>query len=318
MEFVILHLRAAVQQLYAAEPAAFMTLRSALVAEAKQAGDPGLAKQIGALRKPTTAAWAINHFVRTRPDDLESFREFAQLLREAQRTLDADQLRVLGRERARRVDAVGLRIADAAQASGVTLGPSVLEEVHESLVALIADEDAERAILTGSLVKALSYSGFGSVDIEDAAAMGHETPALTVIEGGARSGVHKEGLQKEVARDECDRKAPAQESAAEDAPAVDLEQRRQARREAERAALARALEAARAKLRAADRHVAVLTARQEEVTEGIADLERRLATARQRHDTVTTELEEAIRVRDETEAAEAAAQHALSDYDASR
>ena len=67
-----------------------------------ECGDADLAKQIGALRKPTIAAWAMNHFVRTRPDDLAEFRSFAELLREAQRTLDADQLRVLGRERAKR------------------------------------------------------------------------------------------------------------------------------------------------------------------------------------------------------------------------
>ncbi|HET8595084.1 MAG TPA: hypothetical protein VFM07_07550, partial [Intrasporangium sp.] len=94
---MILHLRAAVQQLYAAVPGEFVTVRSRIVAEAKQAGDKDLAKQVGALRKPTVAAWAVNHFVREHPDELETFHDFAELLREAQRTLDADQLRLLSR-----------------------------------------------------------------------------------------------------------------------------------------------------------------------------------------------------------------------------
>ena len=97
---VIMHLRAAVQQLYAARPSDFMAVRASLVAEAKTAGDAELARAVGKLRKPTVAAWAVNHFVREQREDLEELGGFAELLREAQRTLDGDQLRALGRERA--------------------------------------------------------------------------------------------------------------------------------------------------------------------------------------------------------------------------
>src|SRR3546814_21009797 len=61
--------------------------------------------------------------------------------------------------------------------------PSALAEVHETLVARIGDEEAEKKVLTGALVKAISYSGFGSVDIEGAVAIDDDEPALTVIEG---------------------------------------------------------------------------------------------------------------------------------------
>ena len=115
---MILHLRAAVEQLYAAPPARFTPLRSELVAQARSAGEKDLATSIGALRKPTVAAWAVNHFVREHADELEELRSFAELLREAQRTLDADQLRLLGRERAMRVDALADRIAEVAAAGG--------------------------------------------------------------------------------------------------------------------------------------------------------------------------------------------------------
>ncbi|GAA6524245.1 hypothetical protein [Intrasporangium sp. DVR] len=289
---MILHLRAAVQQLYAAPPARFTALRTELVSQAKSAGDQDLAKQVAALRKPTVAAWATNHFVRTHPEDLAEFRAFAELLREAQRTLDADQLRALGRERARRVDALGLQIAAAADEAGQSVGAGALAEVHDTLVALIADEEAEKKILTGALVKALSYSGFGSVDIDDAVAIEDAEPALTVIEGeGGGSGA---------------REAPA---------AVDLEERRRARRQAQRHRLAGALKAAQDAARDADRHVAVLTARQEEVTEGIADLERRLTTARERLARVSAELDDAVAERDRREAAQAQAEEALTQHD---
>jgi len=291
---VILHLRAAVEQLYAAPPARFTPLRSELVAQAKSAGEKGLATSIGALRKPTVAAWAVNHFVREHRDELDELRSFAALLREAQRTLDADQLRLLGRERARRVDAVGDRIAEAAADEGQKLGAGVSQEVRETLTALIADEEAEASVLTGALVKALSYSGFGSVDLADVVALedaGGEAeedvaprPSLSVVPGGGGD-------------------------------PVDLEERRRSRRTAERARLQSALDSARAELRAADRQVAVLTARQEEVTEGIADLERRLATARARLEKVTGELDEAAGIRDRREQQEAAARDALDAHD---
>jgi hypothetical protein len=294
---VILHLRAAVEELYAESPARFTARRSELAAQAKEAGDKDLAAAVTALRKPTVAAWAVNHFVRTCRDELDELRSFAELLREAQRTLDADQLRLLGRERSRRVDAVAERVAQEAAAAGQRMGASVAAEVRDTLTALIADEDAEATVLTGALVKALSYSGFGSVDLADAVALDDLSadaagaagaagrPSLSVLDGGGGD-------------------------------AVDLEERRRARRTAERERLSSALESAREALRSADRHVAVLTAREEEVTEGIADLERRLATARERLAKVGAELAEATAERDARETAEAAARRALEDHDA--
>ena len=296
---MILHLRAAVEQLYAASPARFTPLRSELVAVARKAGDKDLAKTIGALRKPTVAAWAVNHFVRDHADELEELREFAELLREAQRTLDADQLRVLGRERSRRVDALAERVAEESASAGQKLGAGVAQEVRDTLTAFIADEDAEASVLTGSLVRALSYSGFGSVDVEDVVALGGDRdagsarPSLSVIHGKAgEDGDEGTG------------------------DAVDLEERRRSRRAAERTRLQGALESARTELRTADRQVAVLTARHEEVTEGIADLERRLATARGRLEKVTRELDEATGIRDRKEKDEEAAQQALAEHDA--
>ncbi|WP_330474448.1 hypothetical protein [Terrabacter sp. C0L_2] len=295
---MILHLRAAVEQLYAVPPARFTPLRAELVAEARAAGEKSLATSIGALRKPTVAAWAVNHFVREHGDEVDELRAFADLLREAQRTLDADQLRVLGRERAWRVDALADRIAEVAGEQGQRLGAGVAQEVRETLTALIADEGAEASVLTGALVKALSYSGFGSVDVADVVALGDAgdegdggdgdgptRPSLSVLPGGGGD-------------------------------PVDLEERRRSRRTAERTRLQSAVETARTELRAADRQVAVLTARQEEVTEGIADLERRLATARARLEKVTGELDEAHGIRDRREEEEAAARKALDAHDA--
>ena len=296
---MILHLRTAVEQLYAAPLARFTALRTELVVQSRAAGDKGLAASISRLRKPTVAAWAVNQHVRGHRDGVADLRAFAQLLRTAQRTLDADQLRVLGRERARRVDDLADAIATAARESGQPLGAAVLQEVRDTLTALIADEQAEISVMTGSLVRALSYSGFGSVDIDDVVAAGDlgddrgdddtdsgdGRPELEVLQGGGA--------------------------------AVDLDDRRAARRAERRSHLVDTLDTARAALRAADRQVAVLTARHEEVTEGIADLERRLATARSRLEKGAGELDEATGIRDAAERAEGEAQRSLDSHDES-
>jgi hypothetical protein len=278
---VILHLRAAVQQLYAAPPARFTPLRSELVAEARSAGDKDLATSIGALRKPTVAAWAVNHFVRGSAEAMDDFRGFALLLREAQRTLDAEQLRLLGRERARRVDELAAQIEAAAAEAGQPIGAAAGAEVRATLTAFIADEAAERSVLTGSLVRALAYSGFGSVELDNVLAVEPsevgELPVMTET--------------------------------------VDLDERRRARAAAERAKLEATVDRARRAVEGAEHHVEILAARQEEASAGIADLERQLATARKRLEKVTAEHDEASGIRDSLRADLEGAQAALQHHD---
>ena len=297
---MILHLRAAVEQLYAAAPSRFTPLRGELVAQARAAGEKQLASSIGKLRKPTTAAWAVNHYVREGPTELAELQSFAELLRTAQRTLDADRLRALGRERAHRVDTVADAITQAAHRSGQSLGATVLQEVRDTLTALIADEAAEVSIMTGSLVRALSYSGFGSVDIDDVVALGDlpDDPPDGRTDDTAASGGR-----------------PELEVLPGGRTTVDLDERRAARRAEHHKRLAAALDTARSNLRTADRQVAVLTARHEEVTEGIADLERRLVAAHRRLEKVTVELDEASGIRDAAERAEGEAQRRRDDHD---
>lgn len=301
--YVILHLRAAVQQLYAAGLGEFMSQRSALVAEAKAAGERDLANQVGALRKPTVAAWALNHFVREHPDELEEFHEFAELLREAQRTLDADQLRVLSRERARRVDALARKVESASRAAGQPVSDAVGQEIRQSLTAFIADEAAEESIRTGALVRPLQYSGFGDVDIEGIAAI----PArqLRVLPGG-RDDTDTTATDIATARgnDEDDEQARAAE-----------EERRRAARAAalaaERARLQRALDRATRAREDAERKAEVQQARVDEAREGVADLERQLAAARDRLEKATRKRDELSGIREQRERAEAAARRAL-------
>ncbi|MDN5789839.1 MAG: hypothetical protein L0H25_03085 [Micrococcales bacterium] len=276
---MIMHLRAAVEQLYAAPLADFVSERTSLVAQARTAGDVALATSVAALRKPTVAAWAINHAVRSELVELDELHGFAELLREAQRTLDGDQLRLLGRERAKRVETVAAQVVASAKQAGHPLGPGAAAEVRETLTALVADEEAERAIRSGALVKALSYAGFGSVDIAD------------IAEAAAVSG---DELPQAVT------------------PAIDLAEQRQVRQEQRRARRAAELESARRARAKVEHEIDVAEARRSEAREGVADLERRLAAARDRLERVTAELTELGGIRDRRVIEERAAQAALT------
>lgn len=298
---MILHLRAAVQQLYGAGLAEFTAARAALVAEAKAAGEKELAARVGALRKPTVAAWALNLAVRELPDELEAFHDFAELLREAQRTLDADQLRLLSRERARRVDAVARKVEALARGAGQPISDAVGDDVRATLTAFIASEDAEEAVRTGALVKPLRYSGFGDVDIEGVAAV--EPPRLRVLRGGA-------------AADEQEGTAGSGTTERDEAEQERLRAERAARRAAARERLVKALARATAATADAGHRAEVQAARLEEARAGVADLERQLASARERLEKATTALDELSGIRKEREEAEAAARAALEVHDA--
>ena len=94
----------AVDELYTADPDAFMERRAALAAAAKQAGNPAGAKQIAALRKPTRSAFTVNMLARSDPDAVAELLDLGSLLRDAERSVDAKQIRELTTRRRRLVD----------------------------------------------------------------------------------------------------------------------------------------------------------------------------------------------------------------------
>jgi len=82
-------------ELYEVPPEEFIALRTARQEEARAGGDKVLAKAIGALPKPSTAAWVSNLLVRAQRPEIEGLVELGGLLREAQENLAGDQMRAL-------------------------------------------------------------------------------------------------------------------------------------------------------------------------------------------------------------------------------
>ncbi len=150
---------AAVEELYGADPEAFTGRRGDLVAAARTAGDRAAAKAIAALRKPTRAAWVVNRLARADPGAPPKLAELAAALRAAQQAGQGPRLRELSAARGALVDALA---AQALAVAGVPDPPASLRpEVTETLTAALADPEVAAAFATGTLTRAVQWSGFG-------------------------------------------------------------------------------------------------------------------------------------------------------------
>jgi hypothetical protein len=150
---------AAVEELYGADPEAFTGRRGDLVAAARTAGDRAAAKAIGALRKPTRAAWVVNRLARADPGAPPKLAELASALRAAQEARHGPRLRELSAARGALVDALA---AQALAVAGVPEPPASLRlEVTETLTAALAEPEVAAAFATGTLTRAVQWAGFG-------------------------------------------------------------------------------------------------------------------------------------------------------------
>ncbi|MGZ4502080.1 MAG: hypothetical protein ACXVXD_16745 [Nocardioidaceae bacterium] len=188
-------LLAVADELYALPPAQFTAARKEAAAAARTDGDRELAGRIGALRKPSVAAWVVNQLVRREAAQMGQLLTLGESLRQAQAELDASALRELSRQRRQVTAAVTAHGRGLAEGLGVKVGDQVARQVEETLHAAMIDPDAAAAVRTGLLAEPLSATGVGSFDVglvvADAAALGREpgpeaapadgAPALSVV-----------------------------------------------------------------------------------------------------------------------------------------
>lgn len=168
-----------VEQLYAGPPEAFIDERKRCAAQARAAGDRVLATKITALRKPTVSAWAVNLLARNRTDLVEDLESFSTSMRTAQADLDGAAIRELSRGREELLQRLSEGAQAGAEDEGRQLGAALVAEIRSTFVAAIADPQAQEAATSGCLTRALSYAGFGEVDLNQAMA----TPATPGAQG---------------------------------------------------------------------------------------------------------------------------------------
>jgi hypothetical protein len=159
------------QDLYAAPPAEFIEARTDSVAAARAAGDSELSKAIGALRKPSAAAAAVNLLARHSEELLQEVVDLGDELRAAQEHGDGQRLRALNEERKALLKRVAAEGAELAEEHDLSYGPAVARGVDETIKAALADPRAAEAVQAGLLVTALSGAGLGFIDLADSVAL---------------------------------------------------------------------------------------------------------------------------------------------------
>ena len=235
----------AVTTLYGGDPADFVAVRKELAAAARTAGERDAAREIAALRKPTAAAAAVNHL-----DDgaISDVLALGEQMRAAQTSLDAATLKELSARRQELLQQIVTRH---------DLNGAPAEAVRATLLAAIADRQAADAVATRALVRPLSYSGWGDIDLTDAVAHrdAPARPALRLVAGGTpaqdrirgaavatsapSASSSADGASPQVADTQSRRDEDEQEKAEREAAERESAQRRRAEQEQrEKAALA--------------------------------------------------------------------------------
>ncbi|PSL58561.1 hypothetical protein B0I31_101780 [Saccharothrix carnea] len=148
-------------ELYALPLAEFVAARDARARVAADRGDKALAKQISALRKPTSSAWALNLLAREGTSDLAEALALGDELRAAQEELRGGALRQLSARRRAVLSALVRRVEVLASHAGQPLGPDAVQQVRTTLTAALADAVLGARIRAGRLVKPVEQSGFG-------------------------------------------------------------------------------------------------------------------------------------------------------------
>ncbi|MFJ3445324.1 hypothetical protein ACIPM2_29560 [Streptomyces sp. NPDC086081] len=275
-------LDAVADELYALRPEEFTSARASAVAAARTAGDRELATRIGALRKPSLAAWVSNLLVRSRPGEVEPLLRLGEGLRRAHQDLDGAQLRELSRRQHALIRALSLQARQLAAQAGHPISESVQREVENTLHAVLADPAAAEAWATGRLAKPLSAAvGFPAVAAGARARAGGSAPD----EGDSARGEPVKGRQAkdQQAEDQQakDRQVKAQQ--VKDRKAEERLRRRltEARREAE--AADRELRTVREAAADADRAAQAAKEDVERLQRRVDDLAEELERARGEH-----------------------------------
>jgi hypothetical protein len=156
-----------VERLFELDPSEFIAARDALVRQLRDRGEGDLARQVQALRRPTTAAWALNQLVRASRSGVDELTAVGADLRRAQRRamsgLDAAPLREAQQRRRVLIDRLTAEASRMLLERGTAAEPHI-EAVRETLVAATADPEAAGALQTARLSRPLpAPSGFGEL-----------------------------------------------------------------------------------------------------------------------------------------------------------
>jgi DNA repair exonuclease SbcCD ATPase subunit len=240
-----------IDDLYGAQLEQFVPERTALVRELRKQGRRDDAATVGALRKPSVAAWAVNQLVRTQVKSVNELFGAGDALRKAHDKAasgggDAGALRDAARRQRDAVDTLIEAARGLLSSEGHELSPTTIDRVTETLQAAALEEDARARVQEGRLERELRHVGLGL--------------------GGALTAEPTPGKQEPKAEPKAKRKKPKK-------PKRDVERERKLKS-------AKADEAtARRKLDRTHRAVESAQARRDRAAKSLHDAEQALAEA---------------------------------------
>jgi hypothetical protein len=210
----------AADELYAVAPEEFVAARRRLAAEAKKAGDGELAKRIGAMRRPTVSAWAVNRLARSAPEELGWLSDLGADLRTA--WASGGHVGGLDQRRGELIGLLGRTARSLAEEAGRPLGEAAVREVEDTLHAATMDPAVADEVRSGRLTRPRSHAGFapagGFAAKGDGSGGGGARPvaARPADEAGERRREREERPERERRRRSAER-ARAAEAEARDA-----------------------------------------------------------------------------------------------------
>jgi hypothetical protein len=269
-------LESVADELYSLPREEFTAARNTAAKRAGELGDRELAKQIGALRRPSTAAWLANLLAREQPDELRALVQLGDGLREAQRQLQGAQLRRLSQQRHELVRALVQQAQSLARATGHQASDAVTRELVNTFTAAVNSANAAQAVAGGRLTAALDPADAATELFATAGAVSTSRPG-EVGQHDEQPRRNLESLRGEAAdagatRDDAQRALTDADQAVDAAATTlrELRARLEAADQAEHEARRRAQSAQR-EFDAADRAA-------REAQQRVHDLEHRLAT----------------------------------------
>lgn len=146
----------------------FTPARNALAKRLRAAGEKDEAARVAKLRKPSTAAWAVNQLVRTQRKAIsELFDAGEQMIGAQSRAVSgkgsADELRAAAQKQRESTDKLLKAARGLLNGEGHELAAGVQERVSETLRAAAIDPDSRAQVEDGCLTRELQLTGLAGL-----------------------------------------------------------------------------------------------------------------------------------------------------------
>src|SRR6267378_4110961 len=163
------------ERLYAVAPKDFTRARNALAAELRASHDPGAAREVARLRRPSAPLWAVNQLARHARPALERFLDAVDQLRRAQLSDPRGAMEAMRAERVQ-LEALVQRAETALQEAGYAPSAEMRRRISDTLLGAAADRRHAEALKHGRLSEELHAPGFDALT---------GATQLRVVQGGA-------------------------------------------------------------------------------------------------------------------------------------